>query len=171
MKTKVILASLFLALSFNSCKEGETAQKSFKDNFSVIIDGIFTKNDKLQVYYLIKGKTWNEDNSVLRPIYGSNDMQQVEIDLPKGVIPANIRVDLGSNSTQSYVTIKNISVKYKSKEINGDLDNFNRYFWQNEYVTWDPDYFGLKLSKINNAYDPYMMGNELLIAKLIKISE
>lgn len=173
MNTKLLLGALILFFTLNSCKNDvvKEEQTSSKDNFSVVIEGVFEKNDKLQVFYLLDGKEWSEENSVSQAIYASKDMQKIELDFPKNVKIKNVRVDLGFNPTQSYVTIKNISVKYKDEIIDGDLEGYILYFTPNEFVTWDPNYFGYKLSTLNDNYDPFMMGNELFIDKLAMMGQ
>lgn len=172
MKVKLITANIILLLSFGACKNVEINEEvAIKDNFSIVIEGVFTKNDKLQVFYLVEGKDWSDENSISQPIYASNEMQKIELDLPKEIIPNNLRVDLGSNPTQSNVTIKNISIKYKNETINGDLGIFTDYFYPNQFVSWDPNYFGYKLSAIDGNYDPFFMGNDLLIDSLKSLVE
>lgn len=169
MKTKLLVRTLLLFFILISCKNDvvkEEQNTSIKDNFSVVIEGVFEKNDKLQVFYLIDGQEWSEENSVAQAIYASKDMQKIELDFPKNIKLKNVRVDLGFNPTQSYVTIKNISLKYKDEIIDGDLEGYILYFTPNEYVVWDPNYFGYKLNTIDGKYDPFMLGNELFMDKL-----
>lgn len=169
MKIKFIISILLFGLLFSSCKEEKIVKE--KNNFSVIIEGVFTKNDKIQVFYLLDGDDWKDINSVSQPVYASNNMQKIVLNFPDKVVPENIRVDLGFNPTQANVTIKNISIKYKSKVINGDFEKYTKYFYPNEFVTWDPNYFGYKLNVINDKYDPFLMGNDDLAIKLVKITE
>lgn len=172
MKIKLKIASILLLLSFGACKNIENKEEiPVKDNFSIVIEGVFTKNDKLQIFYLVDGQDWSDESSVSQAIYASNEMQKIELDLPKEVIPTNLRVDLGFNPTQANVTIKNISVKYKNEIIDGDLGGFSDYFFPNQFVSWDPNYFGYKLSVIDGNYDPFFMGNDLLIDSLKSLTE
>ena len=134
------------------------------------INFIFGKNDKLQVFYLTKDSEWNDENSVVMPVYASSEMQKIEVVLPEKVSPINIRVDVGENKFQSNITIKNISVLYKTKTIDGNNGNFTDYFYPNEFISWDPEYYGYKLNSFGNAYDPFFMGNDLLISKLEQIN-
>lgn len=172
MKTKLKIISIILLMSLGACKNVENKEELFiKDNVSIVVEGVFTKNDKLQFFYLVEGKEWNEENSVSQNIYASNEMQKIELDIPKEVIPINLRVDIGFNSTQSMATIKNISVKYKNETINGDFGNFTDYFYPNEFISWDENYFGYKLNVVNGKYDPFFLGNDLLIDTLKSILE
>jgi hypothetical protein len=159
---------LFLTLA--SCHQKEESATISKDNFTVTIEGVFGKNDKLQVFYLTKDSEWNDENSVVMPVYASSEMQKIEVALPEKVSPINIRVDVGENKFQSNITIKNISVLYKAKTIDGNNGNFTDYFYPNEFISWDPEYYGYKLNSIGNAYDPFFMGNDLLISKLEQIN-
>jgi hypothetical protein len=169
MNIKIIIIAFVFGLFFSSCKEEK--KTVVKNDYSVTIEGVFLKNDKLQVFYLIDGSDWKDENSVSQPIYASNEMQKIVLHFPEKIVPVNIRVDLGFNSTQSNITIKNISVKHKSKVINGDFEKYTKYFYPNEFVTWDPNYFGYKLSVVNEKYDPFLMGNDELVIQLVKISD
>lgn len=174
MKSNVIVIALISIMLLSGCNKSASSEEekvAGKNNFSVVIEGIFAKNDKIQVFYLLKGDVWKDDNSVSQTVYASNQMQKIEVDFPEKVVPENIRVDLGFNITQENVTIKNISVKYKSNIINGDFDKFTKYFYPNEFVTWDPNYFGYKLSVINEKYDPFLMGNDQMAIQIAKITK
>lgn len=166
MKTKFILVVLLISSFFTSCKNENTDLE--KDNVTVTIETVFGKNDYLKISYLKNG-TWSDDNTLSKPIYASNQMQKIEFDLPKGIKPENIRFNVGYNPTQNYVTIKNITIKYKSQIIDGDMGKYSKYFSTNGFIFWDSDYVGYKLAKINNQYDPTLTGNDLLIGKLKKL--
>lgn len=169
MKTKLltILSITLTLLLLGSCQNSaSTENQDEKDNYSVEIEGLFQKNDKLEVYFLVDGKDWNNDNSVSQAIYASAKMQKITLDLPKGIEPKNLRIDLGVNPSQAYVTIKNISIKFKNKKLDGGNENYVEWFTPNEFVTWDMNYYGYKLSSVNGSYDPYLMGNDLLIDKM-----
>lgn len=167
MKTKLLSLFTILLLIFGSCQNAVNKDSSsIKDNYSIEIEGLFQKNDKIEIYYLVEGKDWNNDNSVSQAIYASNKMQKIVLDLPKDVNPKNFRIDLGVNPSQGYVTIKNISIKYKDKILDGSNENFIDWFTPNEFVSWDMNYYGFKLSSVNGSYDPYLMGTDLLIDKI-----
>jgi hypothetical protein len=169
MKIKFIISVLLCALLLGSCKEEKEIKA--KDVFSVTIEGVFEKNDKIQVFYLLDGDVWKDANSVSTPVYASKEMQKIVVNFPEKIVPENIRVDLGFNPTQTNVTIKNISVKYKSKIINGDFEKYTKYFYPNEFVSWDPNYFGYKLNVVNDKYDPFLMGNDEMAIQLVKITQ
>lgn len=167
MKTKLLSLLAFTFVVFTACQNPvSTENQTTKDNYSVEIEGLFQKNDKLEVYYLVEGKDWNNDNSITKAIYASNKMQKIILDLPKGIEPKNFRVDLGVNPSQTNVTIKNISIKFKDKTLDGGNENFIEWFTPNEFVAWDMNYYGYKLSPVNSSYDPYLMGNDLLMDKI-----
>lgn len=169
MNSKLCYLYFVLFLTLTSCNQKEESATISKDNFTVTIEGVFGKNDKLQVFYLTKDSEWNDENSVVMPVYAYSEMQKIVVALPEKVSPINIRVDVGENKFQSNITIKNISVLYKTKTIDGNNGNFMDYFYPNEFISWDPEYYGYKLNSIGNAYDPFFMGNDLLISKLEQI--
>ena len=167
MKTKLLTLIAFAFLVFGACQNSNNRDnQTTKDNYSIEIEGLFQKNDKLEVYYLIEGKDWNNDNSITQVVYASNKMQKITLDLPKGIEPKNFRVDLGVNPSQTYITIKNISIKFKDRTLDGGNENFLEWFTPNEFVIWDMNYYGYKLSTVNGSYDPYLMGNDLLMDKM-----
>lgn len=167
MKTKLLSLLVFTFVLFTACQNSLSREnETIKDNYSIEIEGLFQKNDKLEVYYLVDGKDWNNDNSITQAVYASNKMQKIILDLPKGIEPKNFRVDLGVNPSQTYVTIKNISIKFKDKTLDGGNENFIEWFVPNEFVAWDMNYYGYKLSTVNGSYDPYLMGNDLLMDKM-----
>jgi hypothetical protein len=170
MNSKLCYLYFVLFLTLASCNQKDASTITSKENFTVIIEGIFGKNDKLQVFYLTKDSDWNDENSIVMPVYASSEMQKIEVVFPEKIYPLNLRVDVGENKFQSNLTIKNISVCYKTKTINGNNGIFTDYFYPNEFISWDPEYYGYKLSSIGNAYDPFFMGNDLLISKLEYIS-
>lgn len=170
MNSKLCYLYFVLFLTLASCNQKEESATIPKENFTVTIEGVFGKNDKLQVFYLTKDSEWNDENSVVKPVYASSEMQKIEVVLPEKVSPINIRVDVGENKFQSNITIKNISVLYKTKTIDGNNGNFTDYFYPNEFISWDPEYYGYKLNSLGNAYDPFFMGNDLLISKLEQIN-
>ena len=167
MKTQLLTLITFAFLVFGACQNSNNRDnQTTKDNYSIEIEGLFQKNDKLEVYYLIEGKDWNNDNSITQVVYASNKMQKITLDLPKGIEPKNFRVDLGVNPSQTYITIKNISIKFKDRTLDGGNENFIEWFTPNEFVIWDMNYYGYKLSTVNGSYDPYLMGNDLLMDKM-----
>lgn len=166
MKTILLTFFTILLLSFGACQNLTSTDSPIKDNYSIEIEGLFKKNDKIELYYLVEGKDWNNDNSVSQAIYASNKMQKIILDLPKEANPKNFRIDLGVNPSQGYVTIKNISIKYKDKTLDGANENFIDWFAPNEFVSWDMNYYGYKLSSINGSYDPYLIGTDLLVDKI-----
>ena len=167
MKTKRTILPLVILFILGACQNLKTTDNEvIKDNYSVEIEGVFHKNDKIELYYLADGKDWNNENFISKAIYASNKMQNIVLDLPAGVIPENFRIDLGVNPSQANITIKNISIKYKNKIINGENEQFLELFTPNEFVKWDMNYYGYKLSSVNGAYDPYLMGNDLLKDKI-----
>ena len=129
MNSKLCYLYFVLFLTLASCNQKEESATISKENFTVTIEGVFGKNDKLQVFYLTKDSEWNDENSVVMPVYASSEMQKIEVVLPEKVSPINIRVDVGENKFQSNITIKNISVLYKTKTIDGNNGNFTDYFY------------------------------------------
>ena len=171
MKTKQNLKKLIVLalLSFVGCDNNKPKEDKEVENqtgYSLKIEGLFLKNDKIQVYYLV-GEEWKEENSILFPVYSNPSLQTLDIKLPPKLVPNNIRIDISSNKTQQNITLKNISVlKDNEVIIYGDNELFSNYFVLNEYISWDSDYFGYKVQEVNGIYDPYFIGNDAFIKNL-----
>lgn len=165
------LLGLFCAFLLLSCNEKETFAEQNNDSVKadgnfVQIEAIYAKNDKLSVYCKGKNQEYKADPTVSRMVYASNELQTIEIPLPKYADLENLRIDLSVNPSQTLVTIKNVTIHYDGKKIDGDYAEFTKYFGFNEYVSWDPLYFGYKFNNVNNTFYPAMFGNDALKQKL-----
>jgi hypothetical protein len=160
---------LVLTLLVFSCGEKKNDKPQEFNGYSLTIEAIYNKNDKIQVYFMTGG-AFSEENSVITNVYASSEIQSFKILLPKNITPENLRIDISSNKFQNNITIKNISV-YKSNRLIGFGDNgeFTKYFIPNEYLSYDTDELFFKINNSLDIYDPFFLGNDALI-KALKIN-
>lgn len=104
---------LFLVSSllfFVSCEENAKSKV-----FSVAIDLVMKQNDSIQVFYTTTNLiNFSENKAFWKKIKGKNKNQTINIDFPKGVLPKQLRFDLGRNDFQNDIIINKITLKYKS---------------------------------------------------------
>ncbi|MGV3461646.1 MAG: hypothetical protein ACO1N9_14450 [Flavobacterium sp.] len=175
MSKKLILAILTL-ISIVSCKDEKQPVEPSNDksntsaDCSVILEAKFSLNDKFQVYYTEdQSDELSGENVVDMYVYGSPDMQTITIPFPDGIIPYKIRFDLGENNSQSIMVIKNISIKYKDKVIDGDNGKFMNFWTPNEAIKYDASNFVYNLTQVNGLHDPLLVSNANLEDELLSL--
>lgn len=136
MKTRVILASLFVYMALFSCKKEvkEEAAEAVvvddtKDLFKVSLDLVVKKNDTLHLYYTEDGSiNFTEESSVWLPVTGKETNQEVTFILPKDVYPTQFRLDLGVNKAQEDIVLKTVSFNYLDKKFASTGVDIANYF-------------------------------------------
>lgn len=168
MKNAVLsmLTILFISCGDKATESTVAADQNGVSENTIQIEAIYAKNDKLNVFCKSKGQDYKAEPTVSQMVYASPEMQTISIPLPKYADMENIRIDLSVNPSQTLVTIKNVSINYNGQLIEGDNSAFTKYFNFNEYVAWDPLYFGYKFNNVDGKFFPAMFGNDLLKQKL-----
>ncbi|MEY2693400.1 MAG: hypothetical protein RIT03_1791 [Bacteroidota bacterium] len=153
MKTRVILASLFVSMALFSCKKEvkEEAAEAVvvddtKDLFKVSLDLLLKKNDTLHLYYTEDGSiNFTEESSVWLPVSGKETNQEVTFMLPKDVYPTELRMDFGVNGQQDDVLLNKVKLDYMDKSFVISDSLIYNYFRIDENVTvMDPKTKGLR---------------------------
>ena len=103
-----------------------------------------------------------------KKIKGKTSSQCLSFELPYGIKPKNIRIDLGENENVS-IRLDNIRFKYKNHEIIGDKGLYKSWFAFNENVIKGKDSLTFDIKKVNTIFDPQLNGNRKLNAKLVKL--
>lgn len=167
--SKQLLIYFLTIILFISCKDDKQTSPTtdLNDNKSsayiLILEAKFSLNDKFQIYYTDEeGAELSGENVIDMFVYGNAEMQKIEIPFPEDVIPYKIRFDLGENNSQSVMSIKNISIKYKDKIVDGDNGKFQNYWTPNEALKYDAANFVYNLSLVNGVHDPLMISNSNL---------
>lgn len=177
MKTK-FLASLFLAITFFSCKNEEKnevvkKEKPKTETFDVDIDLVIKADEELILLYKDGSNQWfDDDHTVWLGVKGSPEVQTAKFSLPEGVVATDLRFDIGRNEFKKLepVEIKKIVITYKGKKFEIGQGQINDYFATNEFIEFDPT--SLKYSFKPNSkgeYDPYFQSKEPLLGELIKV--
>ena len=120
------------------------------------IDITIKKDDLFQIFYKHAGENhFTEKNSIKKKIEGKSKKQKIEFHLSTDKPIKEIRIDIGENSKQELLEIKNINFKTisKSKKL-----NIKDSFKPNEFIQFNKDKF-IETKTVNNRYDPYFISN------------
>jgi len=174
IKMRKLILVLFTGLLLTSCgkdkkNEVEATQEpvAVSDKYSVIIDGIYEKDDSISVVYQ-KDNFFLYDKPIWQAVKGSAMAQRITFDIPEGQKVENLSICVSKNKDQSYITIKNVTVKNGANVVlDGDNNKYNEYFATDPSFSWD-----LKNARFNlnhsNKYPPSIVGNDKLLGLLTK---
>jgi hypothetical protein len=161
---------LFLLLFFGfqltlSCN----GNKKIKNHFKISIDMIAYQNSTIQVFYKLKADDrYYEEFSLKKNVKASASLQKLIFELPFGIKPKNLRIDLGENENDC-VRVENMRFRYKNIELNGDHGVYKSWFTFNKNVIEGKDSLTFYMKKVNQFFDPQLNGNRKLNAKLVKL--
>ena len=151
-------------------EEVQKKAKSPQDIVQLIVEFKSLFNDKFEVYYTVEqGEMIKGDYRLESYVYGSNEMQKIVFDFPTGELPYKIRLDVGENQSVNQMTIKNISVKYKDKLIDGDYGKFMVYYNLYESIKYNKETFMYEFVSINGKKDPFLFSNEYMDTNLLDL--
>ncbi|WP_348812039.1 hypothetical protein [Flavobacterium maritimum] len=140
-----------------------------KGNFSVIIDGVYKKNDSIVFYYTQNGFECTDEQAIKQAIIGSDLIQNVTIKLPGEVILENFRINLSNNPSQETVLLNKFRIKRNENYFDIQQVEFSKYLNFNENVSWDDKLKGFKFNTIKDSYIPRILGNQELESKLTEM--
>jgi len=167
---KKIVLIFISALFFVSCggdkKKEANTEDGKVDNYALILDVIYQKDDSLSVVYK-KGGYYLYDKAVSCIVKGSPAIQRITIDLPQAEKIENIALMASSNKEQESMVIKAISVKNGNEFIVSGKDNFTTYFQFDESFSWDEKSSKYLLNH-NNKNQPGISGSDSLEILLTK---
>lgn len=170
MLKTTFLSLLFLTLLNFSCgsKEKEESSENTPKNVQLILEFKTSVNDKFKIYYSKNPNTEiGGELFIDKYIYGTNDMQKVIFNFPKGDLPYKIRLDVGTNQKVENITIKNISIVYGDKTLSGDEGEFMKFWSPNECIKFDDvNYIYTLIPSTNGIKTPVFMANIELQKKL-----
>ncbi len=135
MKTRIILAILLVAVFFTGCK----GEKSIDDlevvtpvavdeTFKVIINATVKKDDTFSLYYTEDGTTDFKLEPLWLAFKGNDAPQDIIFNLPKDVLPSQIRLDFGITKDQEPMVINSFRMTYLKKEFQIPGNQFFVYF-------------------------------------------
>lgn len=153
------LVYLVILLMLFSCNE--------KKNYKLIIELKTEHNNKFRVYYSKRPyQDIDGQNFIDKYVYSSTIMQKITYDFPEDIVPYKIRFDVGENQNIENIIIKNISVSYDNKVINGDDCMFMNYWSPNECLIFDNLNYYYKIVPSNGKKTPVFMSNIILEEKI-----
>lgn len=148
MKTKFILITVLLSLTFVSCKneakgeaEQEAAKENVKQNFSLEMDVISANKEDFSMFYTEDGTiNFNADKVAWFGVkQDTTKSQKVIFDLQEEIIPTDIRVDFGIVQERGDVTLEKFKISYYDRSFEAKGSDFLKYFMANENVQTDVD--------------------------------
>ncbi len=174
MKPIIFAFFALVIIFFQSCNSSpseDNSNKNEKDIVQVVIETKFLQNDRIQLFWINNTTdTFNGEQMQNLNIYGKNDMQKLVFDLPKNARPKNVRIDFGgSNPNQPPISIKNITLKYKTDSIDGDNGKYETMWNGNGSMKYSSESLEYVLAPDNGSFDPILIGNEKLIKELTKL--
>lgn len=149
---------LILALLLFSCQK---SNKAYESNY-LILEGVIQKNDEFQLFYSRSlFKEYTEKQSVKKKIVGSQNVQKIKFEIPKGYSPLRIRLDLGNNINQKKILIKGVTMLMYDKKEYITKDNFKDFFLCNENAEFKKESGVIEFNLISGSYDPYFISKNL----------
>lgn len=172
---KKVFLLFFTGLILTSCGrdkkneiESNEVKTELKDQYSVIINAIYEKDDQLVLIYKKNGY-WDYDNQTKFPVKGTPNSQTLNIVFPSGEERYdNVQIDVSTNKDQKILTLTDISILNNGKEIvNGRNMAFIKYFNFGTAFTWDEKKKRYNLL-FDQKYPPRIVGSDNLEAILMK---
>jgi len=172
MKINKIVLGLFLAVTLTACKDEkkdekieastEKAIEQDKSIFTVTLNATVKKDDSFQIYYKdTDADPFDENKSLFVEFKGSESPQDIIFNLPKDVVPTFLRIDFGTNKTQSDISVNNFKINYLGKTFEVKGSGFFDYFYGNELAKIDKN--GSLITPIlskDGVYDPIFCSAE-----------
>lgn len=139
MKVKIVLGIVLTAVLFAGCKnekekDGEdkasgTPDATVVENFRVTLNVVAKKNDDFQVYFIENAsEDFTEEKSQWTNFKGSENAQDVVINLPPQIVPSSLRIDLGLNAEQEDIKLNTITMEYYGKTFTVKASDIGKYF-------------------------------------------
>ena len=169
MKKLVLLLISITLISCGGDKKKEVIEnvEVAKDKYSIILDGVYEKDDSIAVFYQVDGY-FKYDKPVSLKIKGSTLAQRFTIELPQDIAIENLSIVASTNKTQDFITVKNISLLNNNLSIfNGENYKHSEYLLTDNSFSWDAKNIRYNLNH-NNKYPPSFSGNDKLISLLAK---
>ena len=162
MKAKIILVSFFLSLTFLSCKKESKSDNSVAvtevkaNTFDVTIDAVIKNDDELILFYKDESINYfDEKNTVYIGVKGNNLAQKVTFNIPEGVMPNDIRLDISSKINQEPIKINSVTLSFEGKQSIISQVDFLKFFKPNEYIQYNDASATATFSEKDGNYDPF----------------
>jgi hypothetical protein len=179
MKTKLVNTVLFISLTLFSCKNNEpkespdSIQEVKPNTFEVTLDLVIKTDDELILFYKNGPNQWFDDEkTVWYSVKGSEEAQSVVFNLPEGVLPTDLRIDIGRNEMKNLkeIEIKKIAISYLDKVFEIQHDKIDTYFKPNQCMSYDSSTKMYTFKKDEKGiYDPFLEAQPDFYPQLAKI--
>ncbi len=164
-KISLLLIGMTLLISCGKDKSATTDENSEGSNskpvdqYSLVLEGIYEKNDSINVVYQEKGY-YQYDKSIGQKIQGNLASQRIEVIIPSGVAVENIKLISSTNPDQSTLVLNTISVVKNNKVVlDGSAGKHSQYFLTDDGFSWDTVKLRYNLDH-TKKYPPTFVGNE-----------
>ncbi len=181
MKTFVnILTGLVISLTIISCNNSSETKKdtdtknTSSNQVEIVVNALYTKNDKLDLFYLKSGdKDMKGDQVISELVVGQPVLQEITFKLPKNIKPVKLLLALSKNKSQGSISIKNIKIingdQSEEFDINGgSLQDYLAIF-DGKTLQFDESNYDYKLSEDAGNYNPMFISTPQLEAEMKKI--
>lgn len=151
-----------------SCNQSD---KIIRESLIVTVDLYIYKNDTIQLFYIEKtDDAYTEELSIKQFAEGKNQLQTLRYEIPSGIKPKNIRIDLGERlNYHDSIKIQNITFKYKDLILDGSNGKYKQWFDPNKNIYFGQDSLVYKMNIQDDFYDPQLNGNKTLNKKIVKL--
>ncbi|WP_297517928.1 hypothetical protein [Flavobacterium sp.] len=172
---KICLIFIGLTL-FSSCGKDKSATSDDTsgdsnskpvDQYSLVLEGVYEKNDSINVVYQEKG-FYQYDKSIGQKVQGNPVSQRIEVIIPSGVALENIKLISSTNPDQQTLVLNTISVIKNNKVVlDGSSGKHSQYFLTDDGFSWDAVKSRYNLDH-TKKYPPTFVGNEKALELLTK---
>lgn len=139
----------------------EKNQNEEKD-LEFIVDIKVEKDDYFYLYYSEDIMSqYHKDDLVIKKVIGSENFQKVKFIIPEPIYPIKFRLDVGSNTNQTEMTLNQIVLKYGRNEHVFKGETLVKTFKPNKYMDFDTTTFSVKTKEIDGSYDPFFISINL----------
>lgn len=87
-------------------------------HFKVVIGTVVKRDDNFSLYYTTDGTiNFVKNTAIWAHVKGQPVEQEIAFDLPAGVFPSQLRIDMGNNANQEQLYVNWVKLYYKNKSV------------------------------------------------------
>lgn len=117
---------------------------------------IVPEDDIFEVYYFEPGEEgFSPRDFVFKKIKGNEMPQDIYFELPEGVFPERLRLDIGKREDQGQIKLNSIGLFYNEKEYVFSEDEIIKGFKPSKFIMFDTDNMTFTTKVVDGRYDPY----------------
>jgi hypothetical protein len=175
MKTKflIILAVIFMMSCKKEKEDNNLPQEPQKkvETFNVKLDMVVHEDDNFQLFYTeFEDEGFDGKKSLWTSVKGNEEPQEIVFNLPKDVIPLNLRVDLGNNENQKVMNLNSFEMEYFGKTYSLKDSLILQNFIIGDQLIYDKENSTLTPNKgSKDLYDPMLYPRNNLKKEIEKI--